>query len=212
MIVSNRRNGKEDSMIARTIVLVVFSLAILAGGPGPAAAFPPGGEAATWWYEGIWKLSITENCYKHTDGRPLGKQKEDFYMLLVWAGDRYEANLFWDQALEIPTGYAEFFFSFPSPDAETYLLDGPGWRVVVGRFPDISGFVTGTVNFYFMGALKTAVTKFEATMELDRVTKLRKQSAISGWNQANFVPDSGEYPFLLCNSAWTAAWVAPLPE
>ena len=212
----------------------VCALTLLLAFAAPAHSFPPVGEMDESWYEGVWFTSIVENCYRHTDGKPVDLQLELLYMVLRWCGDdgddgensrpkqcqsrQYYAEFYTDAKLTNRVGGATFDFDYPSPDVETYLLDGRG-----GKEVSIRSRFWGECEFEFQGVLTTLVNLANKGIG-EEILDLRRGSAIFGWNIAwcdQFTDGGGEKPSAdggggpvighKCRSLWNAVWIDPLP-
>jgi hypothetical protein len=195
-------------MNLRKAAILIGCVVILLGVCSPAAALPPGAETVgPQWLEGMWKLVSQESCARHTDGKSVGKFKEELFMQLFWAGDGYFGFLLLSQEATEPIGFAAFIFDVPLAEAETHLVRGEGSKFVITPFQGASG----GAEFFFRGSLtKNAFRKFQEGMSPERMGKLQQESKMSGWIVTQFSPDDSEhFPFAHCGGTWEARWIGP---
>jgi hypothetical protein len=216
-------------MIWRKVGMMALAAALAAALAGPAQAGPPVGEAGPWWYEGVWRASIDESCFRHTDGRPVNMPEETLYMVLrlsdpvATGGDsakplnglcEYQAEFYLDKALQRQVGGGCFAFDWP-PDGETYLIDGNGFKEVWN-----GNRLWGYCRFELQGVVSTAVRQARDGMSEAEIRRLRQRSQWGGWNIAwcdQFLePAQGEKrpsgPGHKCRSHWNAEWLRELPD
>ena len=220
-------------MMSRRGGAVLAALVLLMGLASPAPAIPPLGdlgEEGLFWYEGVWAVTISEDCYRHSNGSRARLPVEQLYMslrhggfVLASAGTSlkngvgiYSADFYTDKSLAKDSwvGSAILDFNFPFPGEESYLVNGFGTK----EFPT-QGY-SWMCRFEFQGVLNTAVGRAKEGMDERAINEIKKLTEIKGWNVAwcdawpDLPNDMEKRPAGIghkCSSNWKADWIRPLP-